>query len=73
MPNRVFVTERSLLGAILKVRVESTAKGNRAGKTLYAQTVSPSKKLCIYFDGAEINTPTIAANSSVTNTRKNFT
>ena len=73
MPNSAFVKDSLLLGVILKVRVVSTAKGNSAGKTLNAHTVSPSKKLCMYFAGAEIKTATIATNSSVTNTRKNFT
>lgn len=73
MPNSALVNERLLLGTILNVRVESTAKGNSAGNTLYAHTVRPSKKLCMYFDGADMNTATTATNSSVIVTRKNFT
>lgn len=73
IPNNVFVIERFDRGATFNVRVVSTVKGKSAGNTLYAHTVSPSKKLCIYFVGADINTAATPTNSSVNNTLRYFT
>ncbi len=57
--NKNSVSEYLNFECDFKVRVVITIKGNNAGKTLYAQIVIPSKKLRIYFAGAEINTATI--------------
>ena len=55
------------------MRVVITIKGNNAGKTLYAQIVIPSKKLRIYFAGAEMNTATIQIDKAVVVHFKCFT
>ena len=72
-PNSNLVTECLDCGLIFSARVVITAKGNNAGNTLYAHTVSPSKKLCIYLVGAEINIAATPINSPVNKTLKYFT
>ena len=73
MPNKNLVTECLRLVCNFNVSVVSTIKGNSAGNTLYAQILSPLKKLCIYFAGAVIKMMTTIVNNSVDVKRKYFT
>lgn len=72
-PKSSLVAECLLVRCSFNVRVVNTINGNNAGSTLYAHTVIPSTKLCIYFVGAEINMTAVVANSSVDVARKYFT
>ena len=73
IPNNFSVTENLIFGFNFNAIVVSTVNGNSAGSTLYAHTVNPSKKLCIYLLGADMKTPMIAAISSVIVARIYFT
>lgn len=73
MPNKNFVSECFPRGKNFVASGASTAKGKSDGNTFNAQTVTPSKKLCMYIFGALKNTAKVAANSIVTGILAYFT
>ncbi len=73
MPNNCFVNECLRSVCSFNVKAVSTINGKSAGKTLYAQMVIPSIKLCIYLVGDTMKIINIVPNSSAEVRRKYFT